>query len=275
MPNDTEQAQEQTEETTVEAMPTSNQPAEQEAAESQPLQVEDGLPDGVSERTKAEFEKLKEHNKKLAEENALLKGPQRPKETSVLDGILPIPQTQNYLQPGQAEQIAQSYVDSDGYVDVDAVQKAIATANKAAKDANDRAQRVEERVARYEQNDEVKKAHSMFPALDPYNENFDQKFYDLVRNELLGQMVKGEQDLVKAAKKVKTDLYDPDSIKAQIKATEEAQQKQKVTQKVQATANPGQTKSNLSSSGEQAELVSGTIKGDRDALYKRLQASGY
>ena len=251
------------------AMPTTNQPAEAVVTQ----QEQSGqLPEDASERTKAEFEKLKEHNKQLAEKLKQLETPVQPQQ-SVLDSLIP-QQNVEHLSQTQIESEAQKFVDKDGYVDVDALNRSLADLNRQAKEATERARRAEERIAKFEQTEEVTIAHSKHPYLDPYNPNFDQKFYNLVRNEVIGQMINGEQNLLKAADKVKKELYDPEPIRAQAQAQEKEKQQDAVEKRSQAGFSTSSQKAGVDPN-EQADLVTKTRKGDINALYKRLQANGY
>lgn len=274
MPNDTQNGQEtQAEETQQAVMPTTDQPAEEKSAEaSQPLQVEPSLPDGASERTKAEFEKLKEHNRLLAEKLAVLEGGYRPQPTSVLDEFNPVMANPGNVQPGQVEELNQINTDEDGYVDMAVVNKAIAESNRLAKEAAERAKIAEERVARFEQNEQVQKVHASFPHLDPYSENFDPKFYDLVKNELTGQMMRGQTDLMNAAKKV-SEWYNPVAIR-QAQAQQQAEVKKQSVEKLQEVS-VAPTSARGQSPVVEPSVEDGLRKGDSVAIGTLLQASGY
>jgi hypothetical protein len=124
--SNTNNGQEQIEEQTIEAVPTSEQPAEE-------VQSQDELPDQVSERTRAEFEKLKQHNQQLAEKVAALEGA-KPQSTSVLDEFLsstpaePTASAQVAAHPQQQDQ----FVDNEGFVDPALLNAKLAAAEKAA-----------------------------------------------------------------------------------------------------------------------------------------------
>lgn len=249
---------EQVEEILPPAIPTENKPAESE---------EPTLPDGVTERTKEEFEKLKEHNAQLKSELDAYKG-----KTSVLDELRPAEvqvETPN-LSPTKVEEIKSKFVDENGYVDVVRVEEALREAQERAKRAEERAIKVERKIQNSEETVQVKAAHAEFPQLDPHSEKFDPKFYELVRLNLIGQMMNGEQDLLKAAQAV-SGIYTPvDVQKVKTEAVDEF--KQKVTKRTQATENvSGRGKGEPS---DKDELVRKTQAGDSDALFKRLQASG-
>lgn len=260
MPEDT-QGTESAEEKTASAIPTEEKPAET---------TEPKLPDGVAERTAAEFAKLKEHNAQLKAENELYKS-----KTSVLDDLrptaeVPLPPTPSLTQT-KVEEIKSAFVDENGYVDVARLEAALKAANTEAKQAKAQAQQAESRVQRFEESAQIRAAHSAYPHLDPKSATFDPKFYELVKNELIGQMMKGEQDIIQAAKKV-SEFYVPKVDVTEAKEEAVKEYKSKVTKRDQAfEKGEGRGKTEPS---EHEELVRKTLKGDNDALYKRLQASG-
>lgn len=243
------------------AIPTENKPAEA---------TEPTLPDGVAERTAAEFNKLKEHNAQLKEELDAYKS-----KTSVLDSLRPssevaLPQTPSLTQT-KVDEIKSSLVDENGYVDVARLEETLKEANERARRAEERALAIENKVQNSEEKVQVREVHKEYPNLDPHSESFDPKFYELVRLELIGQMMNGEQDMAKAAKKVSL-IYTPkeDVSKAREEAVEEY--KGKVNKRSQATESNGGR--GTSEPSQLEELKKRTLEGDNDALFKRLQASG-
>lgn len=247
------QGNEQVEETTT-AIPTETKPAEA---------IEPTLPDGVSERTKEEFDKLKEHNAQLKAENEAYKS-----KTSVLDDLRP---SAPNLSPTQVDDIKKSLVDENGFVDVARLEAVIKDADDRARRAEEKALALESKVQNSEEKVQVREVHKDFPNLDPHSESFDPKFYELVRLELIGQMMNGEQDMAKAAKKV-SQIYStaPDVSKAKEDAVKDYQNK--VTKRSQATESNGGR--GTSEPSQLDELKKRTLEGDNDALFKRLQASG-
>lgn len=244
------------------AIPTENKPAESD---------DPNLPDGVAERTKEQFDKLKEHNAQMKAELDALKG-----KTSVLDEFRPptdAVETPN-LPPDKAEEIKSKYVDENGYIDVakiEALDAELKAANETAKQAKDTATRLEKKIQNSEETVEIKAAHAEFPQLDPHNEKFDPNFYRLVKLELVDQMMNGTKDLMKAAQSI-SKLYTP-QVDVQ-KAKEEA-----VVEFSKKTAKRSQASEDVTGRGkgepsDKDEMSRKTQQGDVDALYKRLQASG-
>lgn len=243
------------------AIPTENKPAES---------VEPKLPDGVAERTKEQFDKLTEHNAQLKAELDAYKS-----KTSVLDSLRPssevaLPQTPSLTQT-KVDEIKSSLVDENGYVDVARLEETLKEANERARRAEERALAIENKVQNSEEKVQVREVHKEYPNLDPHSESFDPKFYELVRLELIGQMMNGEQDMAKAAKKV-SSIYTPKEDVS--KAREEAvlEYKGKVNKRSQATESNGGR--GTSEPSQLEELKKRTLEGDNDALFKRLQASG-
>lgn len=247
---------------TTTAIPTDTKPAEQDSL---------NLPDGVKEETREAFEKLKQHNADLKQ-----KLTEYESKNSVLDDLRPsqaVSVETQHLSDTQVEEVKNRFVDENGYVDVAALESALKKADENARKAEAKAQQVESRMRLIEEDAQVRVAHSEFPQLDPHNTTgFDPKFYELVRNELLSQMMKGKQDIVEAAKKVST-FYEPKVNVDQAKQQAVEEYKTKVTKRDQATEPAGQR--GVSQPSDRQELIRKTLDGDRDALYKRLQASGY
>lgn len=238
-------------EETTEVMPASENTPE-------PATDTPELPAEVSERTKAEFEKLKTHNKELADKVAQYEGKGNSKG-SVLDEF----RIQSQVAPAQAE--PSKLIDDAGYVDPDVLNRAISSAEERARRAEELASRATNEVQRFQETQVVREVHSEFPQLDPNNTTkFDPQFYDLVRNELIGQMVKGEtQDLRKAAQKI-TSLLTPT-----------ARPEKNKTAQVQKEVASESISSNTGASYDPGDLAERTRQGDPDALAERLAKSGY
>src|SRR3990167_4203721 len=135
MPTDT-QGTKEAEETTAPAIPTENKPAES---------TEPKLPDGVSERTAEEFEKLKAHNTELKQKLEVYKT-----KTSVLDDLrpsdeVPLPPTPGLTQT-EVKEIKSNLVDENGYVDVARLEATLKAADDRARKAEAQAQQAESRV---------------------------------------------------------------------------------------------------------------------------------
>jgi hypothetical protein len=178
--------------------------AEQAQAEAVSTSEESTLPDQVSERTKAEFEKLKQANKELKAQLEAKTAPEQPEapKQNVFESLRPDAAAVGNLSTQKVEEIAASVVDENGYVDVDVLNKALRSANEAAKTAQAQAQAAVEQLQRYEETRMVQEAYKQFPELDPYGDQYDESFWKLVRTEVAVQMMNGSVDLVKAAETV-------------------------------------------------------------------------
>lgn len=226
MPEDTQNGQieetqevEQTEEQLngqdqPEALSTSEEPTEAQA-------VEPELPEDAKERTKREFEKLKQNNAELKRQLE-----ERQKLPSVLDyfggTVPPVSQEirQQYIQPPQVNMpvYQQTYqqpvpqptpqlVDEQGYVNADVLSKRLELSENAlrrAEEAERRAVEAQQRIAKFEQDAETKALYQAYPELDPLNaEVFNPEAYELVKNELTSQIVStGKRNAIQAADKM-------------------------------------------------------------------------
>lgn len=254
------QGNETVEEIQPTAIPTENKPAEAD---------EPKLPDGVAERTAAEFEKLKAHNSELKAQLDAFKS-----KTSVLDELRPPEdvkvETPN-LPPSKVEEIKSKFVDENGYVDVAQVEHALTQAEERAKRAEEKANSIEKKIQNSEETAQVKAAHAEYPQLDPHNDKFDPNFYRLVKLELVDQMMNGSKDLLKAARDI-SKLYTP-KIDVQQAKTEAVEEYQKKTTK-RSQASETVTGRGKGEPSDKDELSRKTQAGDTNALFKRLQASG-
>lgn len=220
------------------------------------------LPDGVSERTKEEFEKLKKHNAELKSQLDQIKGSNRPDKTSVLDEIHPQVEVASDTRDEKL-----NLVDENGYIDIDLLNKTLLESKRQTEEVRREAELAKQQIARFQETEKMKKIHNQFPQLDPYNvEKFDKRFYDFVKNELLGQMMEGKEDVEAAALKA-SDFFNPkkDEIKEE--------KKQAIASREQVNTPKGAS-TGSSSPVDHDDLVRGTYKGDANAIFKRLQASG-
>jgi hypothetical protein len=255
MPDEIQQGQdiEVKEQTQVEMPATEVKPAEE-------------LPVDASEHAKQQFEKLKEHNKKLAEKLARY---EQEEANSVLDSLTRSSQqviADSNLPQDKVENIVQNLTDENGYIDEALLKKTLQestqTANnavQAARLAQESARKAEERISKYEQNETIKKAYAEFPQSDPDNDNFDPKFIELVKNEMIGQ----------AMNRVQPNFYE--ACRKWSSFTQPVQPKvEQIVAKEQVNAGGTNTKPNVS----HENLVDGTRKGDHNSIAARLAASG-
>lgn len=223
---DNENGQEVVEETT-QPMPSENKP-----------EVNDSLPDEVSERTKEQFEKLKENNKELAKKLELLEKvnqPERPK-ISALESLRPPTQAPTPVAP-EEEEIEEPLIDENGYIDEAHLKKGLDSSKKRAKDAEEKArnaqQKAEEalrKIEEYEVTNEKKRVHSDFPEIDPYSEKFIPELYDQVSKDMLWNLVNvGKEDFYGTTAKLVTQHRQKNA-----GVEEQKQEQQKQTEKVKS-----------------------------------------
>lgn len=211
------------EENQPEPMPSSDQKQteeikEIEATPDQSAEDDLTLPEGVTERTRQQFEKLKA---RLAEAEAKAKPSQaqdfgdsvfdsfRPQQTE----SQPLVDTNSYgsLNQQQVDSITSQFVDADGNVDINGLNQALQLANQRAAQAEQRAAKVENRLERMEETQQVKEAHAVHPQLDPQSKDFDPNFFELVRDRLLRNMYEGKKQSLLEVANTLSKAYKPTS----------------------------------------------------------------
>lgn len=237
--------------------------ASESPAEEQPTEESGETPaDGGSDRTREQFEKLTEANKRLKEENEKLQKSEPQK--SVLESLRPQDNFPN-VSPQQAEQIAEGVFDEQGFVDPNLLNQKLAQAEEVARQAIQTAQQAQQQLRNFEETQQTQQVYIQYPQLNPNGENFDPQFYNRVRNELIGQMMQGKQDLMSAAKTVQESFV----VNTQAQEKEEAEK----SLKQQASSNLG-TSQGASKPVDQDFLAEETRKGNTEALMERLRRAG-
>lgn len=265
------EAQPEVEETTEE-LSTSEQPTEETQE-----QIEGELPEDAKERTRREFEKLKQSNAELKRQLELKERAQMP---SVLDFLessrQPVPQEvrQQYQQPmqmpqqmyqqpvQQPPQQREELVDENGFVNADVLQKQLKQAeeaNRRAEEAERRAQEIEARVSRYEINQEQEKLYQAYPELDPQSDSFNPDAYQLVKNELMSQIINtGNRNSMEAAQRMSKYF--------RTQPQQQAKQQQVLEQRKQALVSGTQSRPQ-----SDPDLIN---RRDPDAIQQRLKNLG-
>lgn len=257
-----------------EPMPSSNQTPEETRPEPKPQaqdQEQSPLPESASDRTKEEFKKILEENRRLKEERRKSAG------TSVFDSLRPteVPNVDmsqfGRVHPQTATPATQDFIGPDG-VDVDGLNKALRSANDRATLAEIEASHAAQRIQQLDERQQVREAHSSFPELDPVNEEkFDPNFYDLVALKIAKSGMK--LGLVQAAMEVKK-TYTPSNQVNLDKVRDEAisQYKQNLSKRDQQPFSTSQGESRVVETS--TELRERTRKGDAYALDERLRKLG-
>jgi hypothetical protein len=265
---------------TVEVTPDGGQV---QTAEEQPAQVPsaqttteaaDQLPDATSERTRNEFEKLKAHNRDLAEK---LKTYEFAKEYggNVFDSVY----GQSRQQPTipsvpQAPRVEgmPNLVDENGYVDPSVLQRSLSEANARAQRAEQSAEQTRQSLRQQEESRQVREAHDKFPWLNPANKDqFDPVGFELTRDRLLRGMWDGRnQTLAEAAEEIarfRTPTVKPEELKEQAVA----EYKEKQTARAQASSVQSGKGQPREEQTRVEDLRRRTQMGDQDALDERLR----
>lgn len=247
------------------------------------------LPEEVSERTRREFDKLKARLKDA--ESKLQPPPQNFSETSVFDIFHPEagyqPQGQQpqvdasqfgNLNQGQVENITQQFIDSEGNVDINGLNQALRDANLRAQEATRLARETNEKLARFEETQQVREAHSVFPQLDPLKkDSFDPNFYELVRDRLVRNWSEGKKaTLLETANEI-ARVYTPPQ--PQVNEAQIREQAVEDYKRSLENRNQGPIESGVGAVREQAdadyqELRVKTRAGDDAALDERLKRVG-
>lgn len=275
-----------------EAKPTSNQHPEVQSpiAEGEDLSPEaqeeqEALANSKNpERTRAYIEKLKSQIKKQEQQELPTQETGENYGTSVFDSFAsPAPvapqqppvqqQGYGYLSQPQVENIAKSFIDEAGNVDIQGLNQELARANFQAQQAIAEARATRERIVRFEEDVQLREAYKEFPQLNPLKkETFDPTFFKLVRGMLTEDMVRnsGRQklSLIDAARELERNYRTP---RQREESAQEVQQRQ--TQRRQGPIEDGRGQTRSTGSTIQ-ELRERTRQGDPRALEERLRNLG-
>lgn len=243
---------------TAEPMPSSEQPAE----DTSEADVQES-PEQIKARTAEQFEKLTAKNRELSEKLRAFEG-SKPSPSSVLDDLRPSLDT---VPTATASSAGEQFVDTEGYIDTNLLNSTLNSSQRAAEEARRIALQTQNEIQRFQESQVVREVHKDFPEIDPNSDQFDPSFYDYVKNDLIGQMMKGKEDLRMAAEKARKTLGTK-------QAESDSGRKENISSRGQASAPTGTSRMSPSPTSDHNALVQASYKGDRDAIFKRLQASG-
>lgn len=241
--------------TTPQELPTENQ-------EEQVLEDEFSLSESANDRTKEQFQKLLQRNKELNEklksfETSKKNEPEAPAYASVYETFKTDPFAMASTQDAD-------YIDEDGNVDIEKLNKDLKALKVSALEARRLAEQAREDI-------EVREAHAKHPYLDPQSSEFDPAFFDLVKDRVLSKrFYEGKNiPLIKIADEV-ISFYRPKG--SEKKEGERAVAEFKKTQQQILTNAPvsSNTARRIEPSDVQ-DLREKSIQGDRDALAERLR----
>jgi len=253
--------------------------------ETKPQEEESKLPEeeqDLKERTKREFEKLKQHNQQLKEtvkkytDVLTSLSPQEvapPNQfTPYFEPILTNTPPQSYpgLSKEQVQETFDNLVDDQGYVDVNLLKEELgkqreraALLEQRAREAEALAKQAAKTVDDFQRTNKMKEIHAKYPQIDPESPQFDERMWEAVRNEIIGQWTTtGKEDVEAAAKKWYDILYPM------------AKDKQ-AEKKAQINAIPTTPTSTSSNFEDHEALVEATRKNKKGALAERLRRAGY
>lgn len=245
---------------------------------------EEALANAKNPKRTGEFiEKLKEQNKEL-KKNVL---------DSLMPENLPTPEPPQWPQPPitnvipnqfpgvtktQIDETFKGLVDENGYVDTGLL---ISTLNdlkeknklseQRATQAEQKTQQVARKFEDFERNEVMKKVHEKFPSLNPESENFDERLWKFVRNEVVDQWMSGKETNVMAAAEEGMNTLHPEIMKKADKIKLE----QAETAKRNINALGASQTTQRESYSDHEELVNATRLGKKGALAERLAKSGY
>lgn len=241
---------------------TQAEPEQQEAPmpSAEPSEVpqepqEDGLPESASDRTRHEFEKLREENRRERERREAAEAAFRT------------------LQPNQVAQPEPIYDPDTGYVDPNA----LTALQRQAVEANERATKAEQTVNQFRQEQEAREAYLAHPEANPDSKEYNPKLKNLAAGVILQSMLNPQEfggkqfSLKEAYDYLKADTTDT-------KAVEEARKEgaqeaiEQLTPKEQATLEAIGTSGRRSDVGQSHDtLVERTRRGDYDAIAERMK----
>lgn len=220
------------------------------------------LPENSNDRTKEQFSKLLQRNKELNEklknfENSRKNEPEAPAYASVYETFKNDPFS-------MVTQQDDNYIDEDGNVDIEKLNKDLKALKVSALEARRLAEQAREEI-------EVREAHAKHPYLDPQSSEFDQAFFDLVKDRVLSKrFYEGKNiPLSKIADEV-VNFYKPRGYEK--KESEKAVAEYKKSQQQILTNAP--VSSNTARRVENRDvddLRAKTQQGDKDALAERLR----
>ena len=281
--SNTEVSQEEPE--TPEVPETPEEPQEPvEQVEETPEEVKEE----VKSRTTEQFDKLVSKNKELKEEVV--------KRQNILDSLIPptppieTPQwpaspTTNVAPPAQQfpglsqKEVTETFkglVDENGYVDTGLLISTLNDLKEQNRLAQERAQKAEQQTQvqgrqfdDFQRNQIMRDVHKEYPTLDPENENFDEKLWKYVRNEVVDQWMNARPtDVMAAAKEGVETLYGATMKKAEKEKIEQAETAKKNINALSANQPVKRDESAME------ELRQNIRKGTKGALGTYLRESG-
>jgi len=212
-----------------------------------------GLPEGTTDRTKEQFEKLTASNKQLKAQLDKLQAEIATQSPSVGYNV-PQPKAAEFVDPATGE------------VDIDKLNKGLAEAVSQAQQARQEVRRMKEEA-------QEKEAYSTYPQLKPNAKGFDKELYQKTRALLLDSMINpqdygGRTLTMKEAADKASGVSQTIVNKAKAEGAEDAIGQ--LTPKEQASLEATGRSDRRKSVGDLAGLQKRTRLGDLDAIVARM-----
>lgn len=216
-----------------------------------------------NDRTKEQFQKLLQSNKELKEQLQKLASTKNSESNaygSVYDSI-----KSDSVSSGT--QASEEYVDEEGNVDIAKLNRDLREAKSSALEAKALANKAREDL-------EVREAHMKHPYLNPQSSEFDQNFFDLVKDRILRQKFYENKNvsLGEVADQV-FSFYKPSGVKSTESA--KAVEEYKKAQSQIANNTPLSNSTRARQDGPNLDdLRARTRQGDSKAILERLKNIG-
>jgi hypothetical protein len=239
------------------------------------------------ERTKKYIDKLKSQNKELKRNilDSLIpevpKIPQPPQAPQYPQSPVTnvIPDTQQYpgMSKKQINETFKGLVDENGYVDtgllietLTGLQEQNRLAAERANQAEQKSQQAVKNFDDFQRNQIMRNVHDRYPTLNPENDEFDEKLWKFVRNEVVDQWMNGKPTDVMAAAEEGMRVIYPNDMKKVDKEKKEAAERAKKNINALGASNKSQRETYT----DHDELVRATQLGRKGALAERLRRAG-
>lgn len=266
------------------------QPQQQQPVQlpvQQQVQPQAPLPAEARDRTKEQFEKLLDNNRRLHEENEQMRRRIEERENvsqtfQSIQQVPPVAQDPNRNQRLNPEDFVDVDQNGQRFIDEQKLRNKIEEINQRASQASQAIESYIQTAERREIDRQNKEAFQAHPELNPESEKFDQEFNKQVRGILLDSMYNLQEyggrplSFREAADYIKTKAT-PAEIKQdqQQKIQVEQKKDQGATLKEQTSAEvttqvPPQQRDQMMDSDEYRRVVDATRHGSTEALIARL-----
>ena len=245
MADDT-QAEVVTEEPTTEPVPSS------EPAEAVDATVEADLPEDASERTREQFNKLKEANKALKEKLA-----KQAEVEPIFESMRP--KTSGGLTQSQIDQVTDTDADGNKYLNEDKL-------NTLLTDATQKAERASAQVNQFIEEQQSREAFTAIPQLNPKGDNFDPELHRATRAYILDSMMNPQDYHGKQLSYREAGEIAAKATKAELAKVEQEANAQQTAKEQSSLGATGRSDRRETVNSSEEELRNRVRNGDEDAL---------